>query len=577
MAIFGFSRLDRIIERAFGAPDHPMASLEQTRALLKRLPVDDPLACIADVTSWLDGLSADNSFTPKLRADIVSCIDDTARPHWRAMLANFLAPDGRPQESSDGDISLLRKLAAYADAITVAYARCFESPTLIMQTADAAQILTRWMAVLGRRAAVRRMLYLAPLPGEWHEINGLYLRALDMKVERIPVQLESAPPRATSVKQEYLTLLLFEMLMPGSLKLRHMVLAYRISNRFARATLLTTTPENGARCFIDPTKDFAPHQLARSQPGAAALYIDTTNAIVQARAALPDANENTAKSIKNDFGTEFTNRERELMLRHALNWWGLTPHAPRRQRIKLQVETQVGVGLGTAIDLCSPLDQGGFTAESNITNQGLKILFEKNEKSDTVDESKDLRTFDAVSVDVSTGGIGIAMSNVDARKTKIGDLMAIRVVPETHWKVTVTKRISPWNGKTLIGLEMLSPQPLVAWLGAANPISASVWDEAHIREKSFGNRFFRGLLLDDIPDKEYVELKLVLPRERCREGAKIDFPLSGCTALLRLIEILDQTNEYAVVRVRVDEFKLPVARDAPSKTDNTDDTWGSSD
>lgn len=561
MAPLDFARLRQALGLGESTSDHPMASIERVSALLAELPADDPIASVTDVTSWLEGISASDSFTPELRASIVICLDDAARLHWRRALGLFLAPHGTPVESFDGDTGVLRKLAVYADTLAAAYVRCFSPPPRRLIPATAAETLTRWMAVLGRRAAVRRMLYLAPLAGEWREISALYLRAVELQAERLPIRLESTPPRMTSVKQEYVTLLLFEMLMPSGLKLRRMVLAYRIANRFARGVQLMSEAVQGARCFIDPTDDQPPRKVARAKPGPGALYVDTTNAIAQLHSAMEVAPEGDQDAPDTEYGGEFTCRERDLMLRHALNWWGVNPHAPRRQRIALQAPARVGIGLQAVLKLCPPLYQGGFSGSGE---QGMQILFGHNDVG--VTEAATVRSLDAVSTDLSASGIGIAIASLDARKLRIGNLLVVSIAPESRWKLAVIRRIEPRDNKTVLGLEIISVQPQVAWVSTSNALSISVWDDARIREKSFGEHFFQCIFLGDIPPPDNEESTLIVPSGRCALDALIQLPLAGGVARLRVKSLVDSAHEYALVHAQMEELRLHAAAEIRVET-----------
>jgi hypothetical protein len=551
MAPFQLASLRRALGLGESRPDHPMTSIERASALLAELPADDPISSVADVMSWLEGISASDSFTPELRASIVICLDDAARPHWRRALGLFLAPHGTPVENFDGDTGVLRKLAVYADTLSAAYVRCFSPPPRRLIPATAAETLTRWMAVLGRRAAVRRMLYLAPLAGEWREISALYQRAVELQAERLPVRLESIPPRMTSVRQEYVTLLLFEMMMPGGLKIRHMVLAYRIANRFARGVQLMSEAVAGARCFIDPADDHPPRKVARATPGPGALYVDTTNALAQLHSAMENASDGDPGAPDREYGGEFTCRERDLMLRHALNWWGVNPHAPRRQRVALQAPARVGIGLQAVFKLCPPLYQGGFSGSGE---QGMQILFGKDDAG--VTEAETVRSLDAVSTDLSASGIGIAIASLDARKLRVGNLLVVSIAPESRWKLAVIRRIAPRDNKTVLGLEIISVQPQVAWVSASNSLNTNVWDEAHIREKSFGEHFFQCILLGEIPPPDNEESTLIAPFGRCALDALIQLPLAGGVARLRVKSLVDSAEEYTLIHAQLEELHL---------------------
>jgi len=486
MAAFDLSRVRQALRLLTGTPDHPMASIERVSALMAELPVDDPMASVADVTSWLEGMSVSDSFTPVLRTSIVMFLDDAARPHWRRALGLFLTPHGRPVEGFDGDAGVLRKLSVYADTLAAAYARCFSPPPPRLVPASAAETLTRWMAVLGRRAAVRRMLYLAPLAGEWREISALYLRAVELQVERLPVRIDSNPPRLTSVRQEYLTLLLFDMMIPGSLKLRHMVLAYRIANRYSRSVQLVAEAVEGVRSFIDPADDRPPRKMTRATPGPGALYVDTTHTLTQLNEAVGVAADGNPDDPDTEYGGEFTRRERDVMLRHALNWLGPNPHSVRRQRVALQAPARFGIGLQAALKLCPQFYQGGFSVSGE---QGMQILFDKDEAEATA--VAEVRGMDGVSTDLSATGVGIAIASMQARRLRVGNLLALSIDPESRWKLAVIRRIAPRDINTVLGLEIITAHPQVAWVSTSNALGTGVWDDAHIREKSFGEHFFK--------------------------------------------------------------------------------------
>lgn len=530
--------------------DHPMGSEEEARELLALLPVLDPLACLNEVVHWFESLAAETALSPGRRARLVMLLDQTVRPHWRALAQEYLAPNGEPTEGKDGDPELLARFGYLANALVVSYHMVFgeDIPRSDWVRDNAALLLTRWARAVTQSAVLRRMRREPMDTGVWSTLNGILDRARRLKVDRVVVAAYEGEKKMTSVRQEFLRAALFRMATPESLKVRDMELLLRIAGRYAASVQLVETPGPACVFGIDPDNASGPVAVERLGRQSGVWYFDTGNCIAQMKALADRGQGDVGAAIDTNFGGAFTARERSRMLKHALSFWGPNPPKRKSSRIGIDESARLANGFAMALELCGAYDQGGFSVQET----GLRIQFEDKEAAEKLAAERLRRERPAQLTDASTSGLGLSLPRADTPWARIGALVSVFVRPGPEWVICATRRVAVRDDTLSLGLEVLTRKPRGAWLHIIEREreNESVWDETMHRERNFDAHFVRALLLTDLPQVGEGFGEMLLPAESAGPGTSFDLPLPGEVLRLSVVDVRETGEDYMRVRVR---------------------------
>jgi len=546
MALFDLSRFRDLAFKGAEAPDHPIEDEKAARKVLDALPVGDPAAALAELTHWAASMNATDSFTPGRRARVLMVLDDAARAYWRELGEQFLAPAGTPAEGRDGDLAILRALFESAAEFANGYALCRlpggkGSRWVEANYVRAALRNMRWLA---RRLTLANMLHLPESASLWESVHRLYLEAEEHEVERKPLPVFDGDPFASSVKQEYVRVLLVEIASPATLRGREVELVFRIAGRNAAAAQLEREPLAGAVYALVPSGNARPVSVKRlGKARDKALWLDTTNCLPRLRAALERDMGRDESEADTLYGSEYTLRERNRMLRRLEEAWGPNPPKRRAQRVRLASTVRVLSGFDAIATVIPVVDQGAWTGGGAEAGAELRIQLDDTEQAAERGKRAVVRQNPARLLDASSGGMGIAISRAEAKWAQLGALLGACMDPGHDWGVGVLRRVLAEGEELRLGIQMLALKPKLVWFRLENVSRASPWDEHLVSERNFLQHFQRGILLDMAGNRIEAGELLVAPGVASR-GSQLDIPLAAGVQRIRVTATREATEAF---------------------------------
>jgi hypothetical protein len=539
--------LVRFMQQAFGrepVPDHPLRSVDEARKLLALLPEDDAEHCLADLTRWTTSMNETESFTPGLRARVLMLLDDTARAHWRSLGARYLAPQGRPTDSRDGDPAILRALfesaTEFANGFAITLDTSEHSSRWVVQNQARLQVRSiRW---LGRRLALAHMLNVPHVPAVWEllhrrreiaELRGLAATVLPA-FEGVKYN--------TSVNREYLRALLLELAAPDALRPRQVEMVYRIACRVASVARIEAQPNDETAFAVIPAGSTRPIPVDRLKPGATApLYINTVKCLPRLRAALDRDMGRDPADEDTLYGRGFTLRERNAMLNRLLEYWGLNPPQRRARRIPVALAARAMGGFEQVISVV-PVLGGQESKQVGVARKALRLELDETTKSLKRAKIRAARVEPARVLDASAGGLGLALRRGGAAWVKHGMLVAVVIEPGKEWFVGVLRRIYSIDEELRLGIQILATKPRKILLYAPATREHLVWEEAIRSEKSFGEHFRYAILLEP-QSLPLTTADLLLSPGMAKQGAQFDVPLPDGQQRISIVRLhLDNEN-----------------------------------
>jgi hypothetical protein len=543
MGLFDLSRFRNLAFERKQTPDHPMEDEESTRALLADLPAHDASAALAELTHWVSSMNISEGFSAGRRARVLMILDDTCRNFWRDLGESYLSPDGKANPDYKGNPGILRALFESATEFAEGYRLIIEdtgrlSPWVKDNGALLGLRRARWLA---RRLMLAHMLRLPEADPTWQQLHALYFTAEERQQSRTVLAVFPGDAFKSSIKQEYVRLLLLEMADLPALSARQIELAFRIVGRVASAAQFEKERPDGTVYVVFPSEAHQPVLLARAgelPPGV--LYLDTGNCQPRLRALQERDATLDAGDADTAFGGNFTLGERRAMVQRLQEHWGPNPPARHARRLPASATARVLCGFAAASGVLPLFDQGSWNRQAAAdANDHLRIqLDDEEQKAKHSEKHAATRQFTARLLDSSVGGMGIAVRSNNTRDVRLGQLLAIQVEKSSEWIIGVVRRITVQSEEWTLGVQLLTRRPKLLWFRRESGKQASPWDMERASGHEFLDHFQSGIVVRN-DDDELARGQLILAPGVARTGSYLDVPLAE--GMLRMLVIA--TNE----------------------------------
>lgn len=510
--------------------------------MIAGLPGHDPATALAELTACVSSINVDPSFTAGRRARILMELDVAAQRFWRPMGADFLAPQDKPLEGRDGAAALLKALQASAAEFSAGFAHCVDK-----EAWNSAWVKSNRVAVVLRRARwltrkmiLSRMLNLPGADERWTELNEFFRFAVGQDLVRNVAPVFPGNPRGSSVKQEYLRMLLVDITRPDRMLGRDMELAFRLIGRITSSVRLESEPIEGADHFIVPVGGNRPVAMFRhsGKVPEGAWYLYVANALPRLQKMLEgDAGADGAEPDPL-FSMLFTIRERRALIKFMIDQWGARPAQRRAPRIAMKGGARVMEGIGNLAQVIQRHDQGGFNAES-ATPTKLRIEFDR---SVTISRNS-VREIPSELTDASASGMGISLSRGEAHWAKVGALVGVLTTAGGDWAVGVIRRSNAKEQQLDLGISVLTRKPRLVWCERDETNYAGVWDDEKRFERNFNEHFLRGILLEP-PGEGFDSGEMLFPPGAATRGTRFEMPVKNGRLRLTVTAIREETHDF---------------------------------
>ena len=560
-----------MITRAFGAgDDHPLHNEAEVRKMIAGLPAD-PAAALAELVHWAVSTNAHERYSPEHRARSLAAMDAAAHERWPAVCGACLAPGGKPAEGRDLDNATIRSLleiaTAFANGHKASLAGSASEGGWIRR--NIAPLTLRRAVWLARRLTLANMMHQPNIASMWEEAHVLYKQAGVQQVLAAAQQLSADAP-LTSVKQEYVRMLMMDIAGQDTMNAREIELAFRIAGRVAASARLELEPILGALYVVVPQGALRPMPVRRLASGPA-LFLDARPCALALQATLlSDAGRRSARPDVL-FGGHFTERETFDMAQRLADYWGPTPPKRRSQRVALDAQASLRCGLDNAVESITALEQGvtlrqaaagaafiEYEATRSVSNRGMKAVRETKARL----------------ADASAAGLGLLAPRKDADWIRVGTLLALLVEPGPDWVVGTLCRISAESSATgemlRFGIRVLARRPKACWFHVPPEARAPDAPQEGWSERNFLAYFKRGILLD-VELAPGVTGEMLVPHGAAKAGQVLDVPGEIATQHARVTALRESTPGYD--RVAFEVLPPTVHKTSAGPESDAPDPW----
>jgi hypothetical protein len=379
MATFDLGRFRDLAFARPVLPDHPLQSVDDARKVLAEIAAGDPDKALADITNWVAGMNATESFTPGRRARILLTLDEAARSLWRLKSESYLLPDGPGGRRAEGDPNILRALfdsaSEFASGLEIVLNESAD-PDRSSQWVEQNHVLihARNMRWLARRLALSHMLRLDAVGAIWERAHRLYHLAEEYEVARIPVAVFPGDRVKSSVRQEYTHMLLLELASPEGMKARDIELAFRIARNVAGSVRLESERSGEAPFAVAPAGDGRPGPASAVAKGTTPpLYIATLTGLPRLRDMLERDKASDDAAPDTLYGHEYSVGQRRALIKRLMEYWGADAPQRRARRVPLISKARIVAGFERVVEVVPALDKSSVSPDEARRDLQLSI------------------------------------------------------------------------------------------------------------------------------------------------------------------------------------------------------------
>ncbi|MEW5943021.1 MAG: hypothetical protein AB1710_04095 [Pseudomonadota bacterium] len=544
------------LEKLGSRPDHPMHGVAEARNLLADLP-RDAFRAVEEITAWLSSVTDTEGFRLNDRVGVIKLLDETAQPYQRKLCRDYLTA-ARMQKFQES--RLWAAIFEFWKHSAAAYLLCLEEYGRTVKGAESVKDELPLLAVRALRslAAQKKWLHIRYRPIEeriWADLCKVYqfAEAKAFAHNLFPLYPESA--RNTSVQQELLKALMFEMSSPGSLSHTQMELVDRLVAHFAPSFNFEERPTPGSTFYFDLSLAAAPTRAYKGMQLHALLRFFGGGVAAAKLGGLVHSLEEGATPPELGFGEEYARDALLDMIEHLQLYWASKP--PQRQHMRTrtmarfsvahrfpEILRQIAADEKNAVadeaesrDLPHPvpLDMKlyGFVAEK--TQRFMPEMGGGNAEAEK-DETESW-----IMENVSAGGFGAVVPQLNGDWLKVGTLLGLKAEQGGRWMLGAVRRLGrDASERVSVGIQTLSRNPVPVRFRLLEQSELPRWRE--IAEAASGPYLTAVLLPHDAVKGEGPSL--VVERNNLVAGRNCLMLVSGEAHLVRLASVLEQGEDY---------------------------------
>ncbi|KPK07626.1 MAG: hypothetical protein AMJ64_06225 [Betaproteobacteria bacterium SG8_39] len=493
------------VKKRTEGPAAPKAQQAQTEGLLPDLRDADPVTALNELSGWLDPAGGSASADPKARSEILARVQDAGAAHVAAMLAKYRASTDAKQAARE---STWKTLIQYQAHLAHALGLCAKA--LMKAAYEDAELLAPAEASTARALRSCRTLaricfaHYVSVPGSvWRLAYTLYARAEEIGSAASPVKADADPKKVTTVEQELLRLLMFQMSAPDMMAAEQIEVADRALEQIGEGfTLRPPGVADNPFCF-DPDGDAPPRRALGEQEVAPALrYFGPGvgyDALEKIYKQLTEAKTETIKM----FGMDIAPRAQVGTVQHLLAFWrAKSPYAPPTR-----------APASGSLQIVHRYAQIWKQLSDAQHSSGELTLADESDGLPQAPEHWTLR---------EAGGneLGAELAQADGGTAKCGEVVGVSVNGGSEYLVGMIRRMRCEPGGSLhadIAVLSRKPQPLTL-REVRKKDEDSVISDAASRQFSFAS--VRAVILADGSDSAQgaTPPNLLLPAESWKQG-----------------------------------------------------------
>jgi hypothetical protein len=497
-----------------GKPDHPLADAKEAKRLLGAISALEPHKALAEVNDWIESVWAAEGFRADDRANLILLLDEAGQPHARKLLRDYLNNSRMPKQQES---KLWSPQFEFLTQLSDAYVKCIDFSIDGVKGSDALKPLlpvlgVRALRALGAQLKLLQMRY-RPVHGDlWFAVGRIFRHLRSKKLHQKKVLVYPSAAQESCVEHEFMKVVMFAASSPDTMVPVEIELAERIIAHFVQSFSLTETQQPDTTLWIDLDEADPPSRLAQPPEPTGTLVFFSAGAAIRGVEDLSKliANKNIVPSSLNLDGVYRPEQVAEV-LDHLAMYWAMKPPVRRHERHRVKNRLSVVHGY-SGMATCLAWD--GSTTDLAISEEN------------TVESW--------VVHNVSAGGFGATTPQLTGDWLRIGSVLGLQPDGGANWLVGMVRRLShDADDQGNVGIQTIAKSAF----------------SVDLRTAGSGTAIGGGILLVDPTDKA-GEVRMLLEVDRFDDRRSIEMVRDGASHLLMPIGIIEQGDDYELVRYR---------------------------
>jgi cyclic-di-GMP-binding protein len=562
--MFGFGRSTK----------DPLAEKKSVERWLASLPTTDPLSTHAAILTELGALAERTSPRSPARLDAVFHLDALSEPLRRSMTAQYLEHGNR---STRVENQLWQALFDHTQAFLLCYqafGRDFSTRSQSNRWQSLLpELLARQIMHEGVDAKIRLYRYEQWIPARWAELNTLFQTACTAQIERVPVGA-LADGVLTTIEQEYLRVLLLQLMNAGNLSPRHVQWVADQLSEWCAPLRLNIEPPTVTSFYVD-LGDRAGLRRRTPQPlEGRVLFLDTRplHAVLMQNVLMLE------QKVRSDPLSERTPRRAEQL---GLLTKLASQVDPEFRPVARRGERQTATGSVDAIvgfakisgflrdEEVGPLAEKRSAGSYGETMEIATFGHMRNQNARAIEVSRRrLATYAAHGGtwevrDVSQTGYRVVAPMTVINAVTLGTLAAIRAEGQRLWTLGIVRRMKRLTAERAeIGLQVIANNLVGVELSSPKRGEADYSVDGEVPTVS--SRRFHGLFLSlrkrsgDAPVQT-----LIVPAGEYQPGKRLNMSVANSAQSIAFGRLLEQQPDWIWATVESHE-QLAVPAASPS-------------
>jgi len=415
--------------------DHPLADVNQVRAMIADLPAQDSVKAVEEITGCLESLAGADQFKLEKLFEILDLLDLASKNHHRKCVQDYLAMQ-RQQKLQEN--RLWKCGFSFSKSLGETYLHCARmGQSATIATANTKKLLPVIVARAIRALALQVkwiLLRYGPLePRLWASIGELYRYAETGGFATTTLAIYPGAQGGGTVQQEYLKMMMLWASSADVLSPVKQDIAERTVAFVADCFKLEREPFPGAIYCFDPSRDKRPARVfGEPVKGENLYYFSPGEAGAKLSQIIPLLEKTGTLPAEVNLGATYLGEMVLSVFKHLCLYWSDTP--PARASERRQTTARITVVPGY-FQLLEELERGDSDALDFCATAAESWVVEN----------------------VSDHGYGALVPAATTDWLRVGELIGLQVEGDSLWGVGIVRRVTRDEQRQYhVGIEVLS-------------------------------------------------------------------------------------------------------------------------
>jgi hypothetical protein len=525
---------------------HPLGNDDGVQEVIDGLPIGNPGLRLEEIGDWI-AVSERTGLDLETRARAYARLDEAGREAVSDLFFNLLSapPDSPAVEQC------WAPLTRYTRNAMRSYCDLLRDNEGQVESSLSAEVISRSIfrglhAAMCLKKLLHMKIQIVP-PELMAEIYWLFLMAEKNQITRNPLKMYPGKAEPTTIQQEFVAGIAFEMGPWQNLKLAQMELLDLLVRKFSANFSFRGIAERNASYAVDLASRFGPIRLHADKPQTASMrYIGTGIVLGHIAQLFKQLQSNGAIPDWFSLPGAHPKREYVAMLKKLQLCWS-DDSADRRQpreRQEMQIDALHGFReirrMVASIEYIQSGRTTAYRVERPDAEQEPAVPLDSQQRLKQMELAGDRQLMQQWTlIDRSKTGIG-AVANRHYEWLKVGALIGFRKTSSMQWSIGVARRLSRnARGQIIVGMQLFEGELAVTRAGALDKLVSLLFEDPTMVSEGPIFSWHDAVVMRGTTT-------ILMQNGRYAEGARYLLNIGAEKKYVRLTTLLEEGNDYCL-------------------------------